>query len=194
LKKKAGETRENASVYKITYQDYLLLPEEPGFKIEVLDGIIIRDPSPGTRHQIISSRLQRILSDYFASVDPQGILLGAPLDVTLSEADIFQPDLLYVSGKQRRIVEEQRINGSPELLIEILSPGSHRRDRVLKLEVYRKSGVPNYWLVDPVERTIEAFILSNELYALAAAACGDELFSHSAFPGLEILLKDVWFE
>lgn len=92
MKKKAGETRENAAVYKITYQDYLQLPEEPGFKIEVLDGIIIRDPSP-------------------ASVDPEGILLGAPLDVTLSEADIFQPDLLYVSGKQRRIVEEQRING-----------------------------------------------------------------------------------
>lgn len=75
LKKNPGETRENAArVYKITYQDYLQLPEEPGFKIEVLDGIIIRDPSPGTRHQIISSRLQRILSDYFASVDPEGIL------------------------------------------------------------------------------------------------------------------------
>jgi Uma2 family endonuclease len=80
------------------------------------------------------------------------------------------------------------------LLIEILSPGSHPRDRVLKLEAYRKSGVPNYWLVDPVECTIEAFILNNELYALAAAACGNEVFSHSAFPGLEILLKDVWFE
>ena len=192
LKKKAGEIRENAAAYKITYQDYMLLPEEPGCKIEVLDGVIIRDPSPGTRHQITSSRLQRMLTDYFASKDPEGIVFDAPLDVTLSAADIFQPDLIYVSGKQRSIVEEQRINGSPELLIEILSPGSYQRDRVLKMEAYRKSGVPHYWLVDPVERTIEAFVLRNELYALNSAACCDGVFSHSAFPGLEILLKDIW--
>ncbi|MTI94345.1 MAG: DNA-binding protein [Firmicutes bacterium] len=176
----------------LTYEDYLKIPNEPGVRIEILDGVLVKDPSPVPRHQFAGFRIALILEKYFATRDPKGILFIAPLDITLTEVNVVQPDLLYVSGSQKSIIEEKRINGAPEIVVEVLSPGSLHKDRVLKMEIYLKAGVGHYWLVDPHEKTFEAYQLSGGKYVLVATGRGTDTVLHPDFPGLKVNLEELW--
>lgn len=176
----------------LTYEDYARLPEEPGYKLEVLDGWLVKEPSPVVHHQRVSRRLQQALVDHFAASDPQGEVFGAPLDVSLSDRDVVQPDLFYVPGKDSQIVGEVRVQGVPALIVEILSSQNRRRDRVHKMEIYRRAGVEHYWIVDPEDSTIEAFTLADGRYYVAAAGMDGQTFTHPDFPKLSIDLEQVW--
>lgn len=183
------ETKPNK---KLTYQDYLDIPEEPGYRFEILDGILIKEPSPSVMHQRASRKLLRILEDYFEEVDPEGEVFNAPLDVTLLEFNVVQPDLFYVSGEQKLIVKETRIDGPPVLVVEIMSPSSVRKDRLQKMRIYQKAEVQHYWLVDPQEKTLECFALHDGVYALVASGMDEETVEHPDFAGLSIALKSLW--
>ncbi len=190
--------RENPACYdaeptkKYTYQDYLELPEEPGYRFEILEGILVKDPSPSVMHQRVSRRLQRILEDYFWEVDPEGEIFNAPLDVTFDDTTVVQPDLLYVPGEQKKIVKEARIDGPPTLVVEVLSPFSIRKDRVRKLRIYQDAGVQHYWIVHPEEKLLECFSLRDGLYALVAGGMEGDIVEHPDFAGLSINLKALW--
>ncbi len=177
---------------KLTYQDYLEMPEEPGCRFEILDGILVKEPSPGVQHQRVSRRLQRLLEDYLWKADPRGEVLNAPLDTTFGDITVVQPDLLYVSGEQQSMVKETRIDGPPALVVEIISPTSRRKDRVQKMQIYQNAGVQHYWLVDPGEKTLECFSLRDGLYALLAAGMEDDVVRHPEFAGLEVDLSVLW--
>lgn len=189
---------EKASGYKtqsnklLTYQDYLLLPEEPGYRYEILEGMLIREPSPTVNHQRVSRRLQRILEDYFLEFDPEGEIFNAPLDVTLNDITVVQPDIFYVSGKEKMIIQDARIDGSPTLVIEILSHSSNRKDRLQKLRIYLRQNVAHYWLVNPEEKTLECFSLRDNTYALVAAGMEEDIVELPDFGGLSIPLKSLW--
>ena len=175
-----------------TYQDYLELPEEPGYRFEVLEGMLIKEPSPNIIHQRVSRRLHRILEDYFWEVDPEGEVLCAPLDVTLGDYTVVQPDLIYLSRENNDIVKEVRIDGASTLVVEIISLSSGRKDRLQKRGIYQKNMIPHYWLVDPEQRTLECFTLRDGVYALIAAGMDEEEITHPEFPGLSIPLKILW--
>jgi Uma2 family endonuclease/predicted DNA-binding transcriptional regulator AlpA len=177
---------------KYSYQDYLELPEEPGYRYEILEGILIKEPSPNVLHQRVSRRLQRILEDYFGEVDPQGEIFNAPLDVTFHDISVVQPDVFYVSGAQKRIVLDARIDGPPTLVAEILSPSSSRKDRLQKLRIYQQAHVQHYWLLYPEEKTLECFSLREGAYSLVAAGMDEDTVEHPSFAGLSIPLKDLW--
>lgn len=177
---------------KLTYQDYLELPEEPGYRIEILEGILIKEPSPNVMHQRVSRRLQRILEDYFWEVDHEGEIFNAPLDVTFHDINVVQPDLFYVTGEQKQIVKDTRVDGSPKLVVEVMSPSSRRKDRLHKLRIYQEVQVQHYWLVNPEEKTLECFALQNGVYALIAAGMDEDAVEHPGFTGLSIALKDLW--
>ncbi len=177
---------------KYTYQDYLKLPEKPGYRFEVLEGVLIEDPSPSVMHQRVSRRLQRILEDYFWEVDTKGEIFNAPLDVTFGDITVVQPDLFYVSGEQKVIVKEARIDGPPTLVVEVLSPSSRRKDRLQKLRTYQKAGVQHYWIVNPEEKTLECFALRDGTYALLAAGMDEDVVEYPDFAGLSIDLKALW--
>ncbi len=191
----ASAVREKETGYKIdpdkkyTYQDYLELPEEPGCRLEVLDGVLIKEPSPNVPHQRVSRRLLRILEDYFWQEDPEGEVFVAPLDVTFHDINVVQPDLFYVSGQQKAIVKHARIDGPPTLVVEVLSPSTHRKDRLKKMQIYQRAGVQHYWLVDPEEKTLECFALRDGLYTVMAAGMEEDVVEHPDFPGLSIDLK-----
>jgi Uma2 family endonuclease/predicted DNA-binding transcriptional regulator AlpA len=189
--------RENKEEYrtepaKLTYQDYLLLPEEPGYRYEILEGMLVKEPSPNVPHQRASRRLQRILEDYFWQQDPEGEVFDAPLDVTFQDITVVQPDIFYVSGNQKQIVLKARVDGPPTLVVEVLSPSNSRKDRLQKLQIYQKYGVPHYWLVNPEEKTLECFALKDGTYALVAAGMDEEVVEHPEFEGLAISLKNLW--
>lgn len=183
---------DDKTVKKYTYQDYLELPEEEGFHYEILDGELIKEAAPNVVHQRVSRRLQRMLEDYFWEVDPEGEVFDAPLDVTIFETNVVQPDLLYIAGKEKDIVEYARVDGPPTLVVEILSPSTQRKDRVKKMQLYQKVSVQHYWLVDPDNKLLECFALRDSLYTLVASGMDEDIVKHPSFAGLSVDLAALF--
>ncbi|KAF0195148.1 MAG: hypothetical protein FD169_1502 [Bacillota bacterium] len=193
-----SQIREKAVEYKadptkkLTYEDYLKLPEEPGYSYEILDGLLVKDPSPTVLHQRVSRRLQRLLEDYFAISDPTGEIFDAPLDVTLGDYTVVHPDIFYIASRQEEIVLHARIDGPPTLVVEVISPSTSRKDRLRKLRIYQQAQVRHYWLVNPDEKTLECFALKDGAYTFAAGGMDDEVVEHPTFVGLSVDLKILW--
>jgi len=129
-------------------------------------------------HQRASRRLQRLLEDYFLTIDPAGEVFNAPLDLTLGNYTVVQPDLFYVSSQQKDFVLHARVDGGPTLVVESLSPSSLRKDRLQKMRIYQNASVAHYWIVDPEERTVECYCLSNGLYTLVFSGMDSEEWSY----------------
>ncbi len=191
-------TQENTASYetkpvkKLTYEDYLDIPDEPGYRFEIIDGMLKIEPSPNVMHQRVSRRLQRLLEDYFWEFDAEGEVFNAPLDVTPLDYNVVQPDIFYVSFKQQQIIKENRIDGAPELVVEILSPSSRRKDRLQKMQIYQQAKVQHFWVVDPAERTLECFAWHEGLYSMVASGMDEDVVEHPSFPGLSIALQSLW--
>ena len=176
-----------------TYEDYLKIPEEPGYRLEILEGSLVKEPSPSVHHQRVTSALYRQLANFFDGFDPEGELFFAPLDVTLTTSNVLQPDIVFVSGTRKGIMRQERIDGACDLVVEIMSPTNRRKDRLQKMEIYRKAGIPHYWLVDPEENTLEAFLLRDGSYTLVVAGGPGDKFTHPEFPGLDLDLDRIFY-
>ena len=139
---------------KLTVRDYMSIPDSDDRRFELIDGELILAPSPVTQHQRISRNLVRVLDEFVVSRN-LGELFYAPMDVVLSEHDVFQPDILFISNSRLQIIGDRNIQGAPDLVIEVLSPSTEGRDRGIKLEQYLKYGVREYWIIDPENKTCE---------------------------------------
>src|SRR5436305_1778740 len=128
---------------KLSYGDYVLIPED-GRRHEILDGEHCVTPAPLTRHQRVSARLHGNLEP-FVFERQLGLVLAAPTDVLLSPHDVAQPDLLFISKARMEIVAEENVQGAPDLVVEILSERTRRRDERLKHDLYERFGVQEYW-------------------------------------------------
>ena len=172
---------------KLGYADYVRIPND-GLRHEIIDGDHFMNPAPGTYHQTVSKRLQHQLYTQI-ELNGLGLLFDAPVDVQLSPHDIVQPDLVVVLKDRPNIISPTKIKGVPDLIVEIISPSSADYDRKLKRERYEKAGVPEYWIVDPGEQTLEQLVLRDGVYQL-------QLASHEVRPaalgGVTIRLRDVW--
>lgn len=189
----AEEQRQYAArTEKISYEDYLKLPEKEGYSYEVLDGMLVKDPSPNVFHQRIVPRLWTILDAYFKKVDPEGEVFIAPLDVTLGSYTVVQPDLLYVSGRRSEIVRFERIDGAPDLVVEVISKPGTGKDRIRKKKIYQGSGIQHYWMIDPAEQTLECYSLRDGLYAFIAGGADCDIIEHPEFKGLKLELRKLW--
>jgi Uma2 family endonuclease len=131
---------------KLTYEDYRKTPDDERW--ELLNGELTMPPSPGTAHQRVSQRLGRRLG-VFVEERSLGEVFAAPTDVVLSDANVVQPDLLFVSTEQEHIITPENIRGAPDLVVEILSPSTASRDWREKHDLYAEHGVREYWVVDP---------------------------------------------
>ena len=176
-----------------TYEDYLKIPEEPGYRFVVLEGHLVKEPSPSVHHQRVSRELAYQLKAFFDDFDPEGELFFAPLDVTLTNSNVLQPDILFVSGVRSGIIQKNRIDGSCDLVIEIMSPTNRRMDRLHKMEIYRQAEIPHYWIVDPEENTIEAFRLVNGNYSLIIGVGLGDRFHHPEFSDLDLNLDKIFY-
>ena len=119
------------------------------------------------------------------------VVLGAPTDTVLADHSVVQPDLLYISAARRHIVKE-RVEGAPELVVEILSTKTTRRDRVEKLKLYAESGVKEYWLVDPVGRQIDFLVCHEGRFRIVLAR--DERYQSEVLPEIQLDLGELWRE
>jgi Uma2 family endonuclease len=174
----------------LTYDDYCDLPNDRN-RYEILDGELSVTPAPSTKHQRISSRLHFVLTQHVLA-NQLGDVYAAPTDLILALTTVVQPDLLFIGNDRRGIVTERAIEGQPTLVIEILSVTTRRTDRQAKARLYAKHGVPHYWLIDPDQQSIEAYELVGDQYNLAFKAQNAERFNPTLFPGLSIMLADLW--
>ena len=134
------------------------MPED-GNRYEAIDGEMYVTPAPKTRHQWVTMSLVRELLPIF---EPgHGRLFTAPIGVEFLETEEgVEPDLVFASTARLKIVREDTIQGAPDLVIEILSRSTARRDRTIKLDLYRRQGVAEYWIVDADAKQVEVWLFA----------------------------------
>jgi Uma2 family endonuclease len=138
---------------RLTYDDLVRMPDD-GMRHEIIDGVHYVTPSPVRRHQKLLRRLVVALGSYLELFPDLGEIYSAPFDTVFTKWDVVEPDLLLVAGDQLNILTEPNVQGAPALVVEILSPGTKRRDLGVKLQLYDRGGVREYWIVDPEENTV----------------------------------------
>ena len=143
---------------KFTYQDYLNTPDDKRY--ELLEGDLVTIATPGELHQSVSVQLGWRLVQ-FASENNLGRVYHAPLDVVLSDTDVAQPDLLFVSNERSQIITPENIQGAPDLVVEILSSSTATRDRTFKRTLYARHGVKEYWMVDTTAKDMTVLLLGD---------------------------------
>ena len=180
-------TTETTERQKLTYEDYTQIPED-GCQHEIIDGVHYVNPAPNLYHQTVSRRLQFVL---FTQIEQQklGVVFNAPCDVQISTHDILQPDLAVVLTKNQHILMPEKILGTPDLVVEILSLSSESRDRKLKRARYQKAGVPEYWIVDPFEHRVEQLVLRNGAYVLLPTT---DVLQLTILKGVFVRLDEIW--
>jgi Uma2 family endonuclease len=176
----------------LTYED---LPdwELDGLRHELIGGEHVAEPSPIPRHQIVSMALSRLVGGWVEK-KRLGCLMAGPVDVVFTPTDAVAPDLVFVARDRLDIIGEKYIHAAPDLLVEILSPSTRRRDEVVKRRLYEREGVGEYWVVDPVREMVKVYRLGEGGYRLDAelsAEAGDHLTS-PLFPGLAIRLAEIF--
>lgn len=172
-----------------TVDDYYALPED-GNQYEVVGGVLELKPSPTTTHQRISQRIERLFID---SCELDYIIIDAPVDVILSETDIRQPDIVMIHRSREAIIEERGIVGAPDLVVEIISPSTAKRDRTIKKETYARFGIPEYWIVDPANQTIEQYVQqqTGEAYTLSDVYGPEDSVRSERIPCLSFKVEDA---
>lgn len=168
----------------LTVHDYLDLPEG-GPRYQLVDGDLHMAASPNLFHQRISRNIEYLLLRYLEQ-NPIGEVLHAPLDVFLTETNVYQPDVLFVARKNLPILEKDGVHGAPDLIVEILSPSSSRLDLGPKKRVYARCGVLEFWVVYPDERKVVVYDLRKSEDEPAATWLETDRFQCKLFPGLEI--------
>jgi Uma2 family endonuclease len=177
---------------KLTYDDFVQFPDD-GRRHELIDGEHYVTPSPNTKHQSISLKLTLVIGRWLES-HPIGRLFYAPFDVVFSNFDVVEPDLLYLSNERAaEALTTQHVKGVPELVIEIASPGTRKRDETIKRRLYERVGVTEYWVVDPQIDTIRVYRREGNGFARVVELSADagEVLTTPLLPGLEIPLTRV---
>ena len=174
---------------RLTYADYCLTPDDERY--ELLDGELLMAPAPNSAHQRTDAKLGWRLAQF---VEKRGLgqVFFAPYDVVLSETDVVQPDLLFISNERTYIITPANARGAPELVVEILSPSTAERDRTFKRALYARYGVSEYWLVDPDSRTVTVLLLDDGTFAEVARYGAGQTLTSPTLPGFTTNLHDIF--
>jgi Uma2 family endonuclease len=172
----------------LTYEDYVQIPED-GRRHEIIEGIHYVTPSPATKHQQVSIAIAVQLYDQIERPG-LGLVIYAPMDVVFSRIDVVQPDLLVILNRNRRIVKRKNVRGSPDLIVEITSPSTVRRDLELKRSLYEKYRVPEYWIVHTHQNVVDRLVLGPRGYR-QHGRCRRRI-EFGGLPGVVVDLRQVW--
>lgn len=172
----------------LTYADLASFPDD-GLRRELIDGELIVSPSPRLRHQEVLARLYLLFGNHVAA-SGGGKVYFAPLDVLFSDTNVVEPDLLFVADDRLEILTEMNVQGSPTLVVEVLS--NPRIDRVRKRDLYARFGVAEYWVVDPDADRVEVHRLHGDAYAKPEILEPGETLTYNRLPGLQIDLRKLF--
>jgi Uma2 family endonuclease len=163
---------------------------DPYVRYEIIEGIRYdMQPSPKVNHQVL-------VTEVYASIrhtcHSKGIIIVAPMDVHFDEENVVQPDLIFISNENAGIIRNNQIHGTPDLLVEILSPSSGQHDKIRKRKLYEKFGVKEYWIVDPIYSTVDQFVLNNGQLGLHASHDDLSTLTSPYFPCIAVDLQPVF--
>jgi Uma2 family endonuclease len=178
---------------KLTYEDFVLFPDD-GKRHELIDGEHYVTPSPNTRHQAISGSLYLLIGNWLEE-HPIGRVFYAPYDVVFSDLDVVEPDLLYLSNERAaRVLTPLHAKGVPELVVEIASKGTRKRDETIKRRLYERAGVSEYWVVDPETDVVRVYRRDGERFArpVEHSREADDVLTTPLLPGLEMRLARIF--
>jgi Uma2 family endonuclease len=175
---------------KLTYDDYLSFPDD-GLRHELIDGVDYVTPSPGRSHQRVLLNLAWAI-ETFLERHPLGELFIAPFDVVLTRHDVVEPDVLFIRNERLDILTEANVIAAPDLAVEILSPATRRRDRTVKLALYERTGVQEYWIADPVKRVVAVYRRSGETLACAGEFAGSDVLTTPLLAGFSLTLDRLF--
>ena len=166
----------------LTYDDLPQAPQD-GSRQEIIGGVLFESPSPTTAHQFLVSTLHLLIGNMVAAHGLGHVLTG-PVDVRLGVHTVVVPDLLFVCADQLAIITSALIEGAPDLVVEVASPSTRGRDNVQKAAAYAEAGVREYWLPDPVTRTLRMLALRDGIYRDVESVEGR--FRSTVIDGLDI--------
>ena len=171
-----------------TVEDFMSLPE--GARAELIEGEIYVSPSPRPWHQIVLLNIATAFRAFVLS-GRFGQTFVAPLDVHLPSGDIVQPDVIFVSNANQSIIQDW-IRGTPDLLVEVISPGSPERDRIVKRRLYAENGVKEYWIVDPEARSVEVLTVADGAYVSHGYFEGEGAVTSRVLGDLSLPLAEIF--
>lgn len=177
-------------VYRLTYNDWLELTHEHHL-YELIDGELHISTTPSLKHQRICPEIQVELVNH-ARRHGEGEVFQAPTGVRLSDNDVVEPDLIMVMPNSSAVIGAQAIEGAPDLVVEVLTPGTAHRDLGRKRELYERAGVREYWIVDPESRSIEVLGMRNGAYVQIGLHKTGDILSSRVLPLFEIEISDLF--
>ena len=183
----------NSPAVKLTYDDFVLFPDD-GKRHELIDGEHYVTPSPNTRHQQILSNLHWLIRSHLEA-NAIGQVFFAPYDVVFSDFDVVEPDLLYLSNERAaQVLTELHAKGVPELVVEIASKGTRKRDETIKRRLYERMGVSEYWVVDPESDVIRVSRREGSTFGrpIELSREGRDTLTTALLPGFEMPLTRIF--
>ncbi len=177
---------------KFTYDDFLHFPAD-GKRHEIIDGEHYVTPSPNTKHQVIVGNLYMLLGTYLKT-HAIGAVFLARFDVVFSDLDVVEPDLLYISRERRGVLTDKHVRGAPDLVVEILSPGTRKTDETIKRRLYERCDVQEYWVVDPELDTIKIHRRANDAFSSVAELSVEQhdALTSPVLPGFSAGLAEIF--
>jgi Uma2 family endonuclease len=175
---------------KYTDNDYALLEEGAPFQLINYD--LIMSPSPIFAHQLILTNFIYAFKEFIKQENNKGVVVVSPMDVRLDEGNVFQPDLIFISEGRIAEIVKDRIEGAPDLVLEILSPSTAHYDLHQKKSIYEKYGVKEYIVIDPIAQCANLYTLRDNVYYLHKKAERPEKLSSLLLPGFVIDLEIVF--
>ncbi len=176
--------------FRLTAADWLAFPDD-GQRYEVVDGELYVTPPPATRHQVVCSELGFLLQLHLRA-SRLGQLIHGPVGVRSADDVVVEPDLVVVLAANTGRIRKEWVLAPPDLVVEVLSPGTARRDLVVKRELYERGGVAEYWVVDPEANQVEVLVLEGGRYRTLATFGRAETLRSALLPGLELPLAEAF--
>ena len=181
---------------KCTYADYLTYPEDERW--EIIDGVPYLQAAPTPMHQEVLMELSKQIAVYLTgkncNIYPAPFCVRLPLGYEKSEKEVknvVEPDISIVCDKSK--IDDKGYNGAPDMIIEIISPSSIKKDRFVKFNLYEKAGVKEYWIVEPDQKLVSVFLLQkNERFSRPEMYTEEDGINISIFPDLIIDLSAVF--
>lgn len=170
--------------------DYMEFPED-GPRYQLMRGWFVREPAPSEKHQTVVGNLYVLLRRW---VDRRkiGRVYISPFDAVLSPSDVVQPDLLFISKARLGLINPKNLEGGPDLVVEVLSPSTRKRDVTVKVELFREAGVVEAWIVDPDTEHVEIIDLQRADRAAQRYSGSDYIQSH-VFGLMDFTVADAFF-
>src|SRR5712692_1862389 len=167
-----------------TYEDYAALPEN-GQRYEIVNGVLIMAPAPSPDHQDITGEIFSYLRTHI-KLAGLGRVFTSPIDVDLGTKNVYQPDVVVVLNEHLDRVQEKKIVGAPDLVVEVASKSTAAYDRLTKHDAYARAGIAEYWMVKPASRTVEVMVLEDGEYRSLGVFEGQATLPSRVAPGLPV--------